>query len=85
MSAHRLCLDLHPKPHRDISRDSAPSEARAARWVPDDGYHPPAAKAGTAPAGGQMEIVLPGGAVVRVGADVDGAALRRVLVALASP
>jgi len=32
-----------------------------------------------------MEIVLPGGAVVRVGADVDGAALRRVLVALAAP
>jgi transposase len=47
--------------------------------------HRPAVKAGTAPAAGQMEIVLPGGAVVRVGADVDGAALRRVLVALASP
>ena len=47
--------------------------------------HQPAVKAGTAPAAGQMEIVLPGGAVVRVGADVDGAALRRVLVALASP
>jgi transposase len=34
---------------------------------------------------GQMEILLPGGAAVRVGADVDGPALRRVLVALASP
>ena len=45
---------------------------------------PPVVKAGTAPATGQMEIVLPGGAVVRVGADVDGAALRRVLLALAS-
>jgi hypothetical protein len=32
-----------------------------------------------------MEIMLPGGATVRVGADVDGAALRRVLTALASP
>lgn len=47
--------------------------------------HPPAVQAGTVPAAGQMEIVLPGGAVVRVGADVDGAALRRVLAALASP
>ena len=47
--------------------------------------HPPAVKPNTAPAAGQMEIALPGGAVVRVGADVDGAALRRVLVALASP
>ena len=34
---------------------------------------------------GRMEITLPGGAVVCVGADVDGAALRRVLAALASP
>jgi transposase len=32
---------------------------------------------------GRMEITLPGGAVVSVGADVDGAALRRVLAALA--
>ncbi|WP_137128538.1 IS66-like element accessory protein TnpA [Roseomonas sp. HF4] len=32
---------------------------------------------------GRMEITLPGGAVVCVGADVDGAALRRVLAALA--
>lgn len=47
--------------------------------------HPPTATVGTVPAVGQMEIVLPGGAVVRVGADVDGSALRRVLVALASP
>jgi transposase len=46
---------------------------------------PPVVKAGTALAAGQMEIVLPGGAVVRVGADVDEAALRRVLAALASP
>lgn len=33
---------------------------------------------------GRMEITLPGGAVVCVGADVDCAALRRVLAALAS-
>ena len=47
--------------------------------------HQPAVKADTVPAAGRMEIVLLGGAVVRVGADVDGAALRRVLVALTSP
>jgi transposase len=47
---------------------------------------PPSAKPDTTPAApGRMEIVLPGGAVVRVGADVDGAALRRVLMALAAP
>ena len=46
--------------------------------------HPAAVKAGTALATGQMEIALPGGAVVRVGVDVDGSALRRVLAALAS-
>jgi transposase len=34
---------------------------------------------------GRMEITLPSGAVVCVGADVDGAALCRVLAALASP
>jgi transposase len=33
---------------------------------------------------GRMEITLPGGAVVCVGADADGAALRRVLAALGS-
>jgi transposase len=33
---------------------------------------------------GRMEITLPGGAVVSVGADVDGTALRRVLAALTS-
>ena len=31
---------------------------------------------------GHMEIVLPGGIVIRVDAEVDGAALRRVLSAL---
>jgi transposase len=47
---------------------------------------PPLAKPDAAPATpGRMEIMLPGGAVVRVGADVDGAALRRVLTALAPP
>jgi transposase len=33
---------------------------------------------------GRMEITLPSGAVVCVGADVDGTALRRVLAALTS-
>ncbi len=36
----------------------------------------------SAPAAGLIEIVMPGGVVVRVGADVDGRALRRVLGAL---
>jgi transposase len=35
-----------------------------------------------APAAGLIEIVMPGGVVVRVDADVDGRALRRVLGAL---
>jgi transposase len=34
------------------------------------------------PAPGTIEIVLPGGVLVRVGADVDGRALRRVLTAV---
>ena len=38
MSARSLYLDLHPAPHHDINRDSAPSEARAARWGRDTGY-----------------------------------------------
>ena len=46
---------------------------------------PPACNSDTSSAmAGRMEITLPGGAVVCVGADVDGAALRRVLAALAS-
>lgn len=40
------------------------------------------AAAGPASRPGEIEITLPGGAVVRVDADVDGAALRRVLAAL---
>jgi transposase len=47
---------------------------------------PPPGKPDAAPAvAGRMEIMLPSGATVRVGADVDGAALRRVLTALAEP
>jgi hypothetical protein len=38
MSARSLRLDLHRPPRHDISRDSAPSETRAARWGPDSGY-----------------------------------------------
>ena len=47
---------------------------------------PPAAVDTTAPASraqGQIEIVLPGGVLLRVDAHVDGRALRRVLGALA--
>lgn len=42
----------------------------------------PLAAAGPATRAGGIEITLPGGALVRVDADVDGAALRRVLAAL---
>jgi transposase len=42
----------------------------------------PAAVAGAASMGGRIEIVLPGDVIVRVDAEVDGAALRRVLEAL---
>lgn len=50
--------------------------------VPSD---PTTRSADMAPAmPGRIEITLPGGAVVCVGADVDGAALSRVLAALAS-
>ena len=41
-----------------------------------------AATAGASRMGGRIEIVLPGDVVVRVDAEVDGAALRRVLDAL---
>jgi hypothetical protein len=43
----------------------------------------PGAPDGT-PATGLIEIVLPDGALVRVDAAVDGAALRRVLAALSA-
>jgi transposase-like protein len=69
-----------PAPAFAQVRLASPVEPEAA--PPDQ----PLARPDTAPATpGRMEIMLPGGAVVRVGADVDGAALRRVLVALASP
>ena len=38
MSARCLRLGLHQSPRHDISRDSAPSETRAARWGQDSGY-----------------------------------------------
>ena len=44
---------------------------------------PPVPAAPTPPHAGLIEIALPGGASVRVDASVDGAALRRVLAALA--
>jgi hypothetical protein len=37
---------------------------------------------GTGAPGGRMEIALPGGVVLRIDADVDSAALRRVLAVL---
>ncbi|MGG5819681.1 IS66-like element accessory protein TnpA [Falsiroseomonas sp. HW251] len=58
----------------------APAAERKA--VPPD---PTTPSADAVPAmAGRMEITLPGGAVVCVGADVDGSALRRVLAALGS-
>ncbi len=48
----------------------------------DPDPQPPAPPAQTPPCAGLIEIALPGGVLVRVGASVDGAALRRVLDAL---
>ncbi|HJS84805.1 MAG TPA: transposase [Acetobacteraceae bacterium] len=42
----------------------------------------PAALPGPARTGGRIEVFLPGDVIVRVDAEVDGAALRRVLEAL---
>jgi transposase len=52
---------------------AAPSDGQLLQAVP-----PPSAGA----PGGRMEIALPGGVVLRVDADVDGTALRRVLAVL---
>jgi transposase len=51
--------------------------------VPAD-HQPPASFAppNQSRPGGRMEITLPGGVILRVDADVDGAALRRVLAVL---
>jgi len=48
------------------------------------GHQPPASSSprGQSRPGGRMEITLPGGVTLRVDADVDGAALRRVLAVL---
>jgi transposase len=51
--------------------------------APPDGQPLPAvAPASMGTPGGRMEITLPGGVVLRVDADVDGTALRRVLAVL---
>lgn len=48
------------------------------------GHRPPASSPPTSQSrpGGRIDITLPGGVTLRVGADVDGAALRRVLTVL---
>ena len=61
--------------------DLAPVSPGASEPVPIDGTVP-AEPATLARAGGMIEIVLPGGVSLRVDAEVDGAALRRVLDAL---
>ena len=59
---------------------AAPSPAAAQPEVPS------AAEAATPPARpGLIEVELPAGVRLRVGSDVDGPALRRVLAALAAP
>ncbi len=59
---------------------AAPSPAAAQPEVPS------AAEAATPPARpGLIEVELPTGVWLRVGTDVDGPALRRVLAALAAP
>ncbi len=67
----------------DMPRLAAPDPIQ-----PTSGPPPPAPLAQTSPAqtplhAGLIEIALPGGASVRVNGSVDGAALRRVLAALA--
>jgi len=59
-------------PREDAAAESAP------RFVP---VH----VAPVAPSGGpaSFEVVLPGGSVIRIGVDFDGAVLRRLLVVLA--
>ena len=67
---------------RQEARSAASGEAEALKLLPvtvaEDG--PPAAA--VAAAGGRMEIVLIGGERIVVGADVDAAALARVVGAL---
>jgi len=58
--------------------DLAPASPGASEPTPTGGAVPLA----SARAGGMIEIVLPGGVSLRVDAEVDGAALRRVLDAL---
>jgi len=71
-----------PVPAPVFAQVAVPLPAEFVATPPDPPLARPDAAAWTL---GRMEIMLPVGATVRVGADVDGAALRRVLTALASP
>jgi transposase len=65
-----------PQPPQFASVELAPSSAPTSLSAASASSAPPRAE-------GLIEIVLPGGALVRVDAHVDGRALRRVLGALA--
>jgi transposase len=69
-----------PVPPSFVSVAAAPDEADAAVELPIPQAPPSAAMRGDTPA--RIEIMLPDGVTVRVGAAVDEAALRRVLAAL---
>lgn len=67
-----------------LALPAAEVEAPPANSEPDTGgrHSPPSAGAAHHPAGSRIEIELGNGRLVRVGADVDVAVLRRVLDAL---
>ena len=77
-------VEIRPEalPAPQVTDDQAPPVVEAHTEPPA----PPAAVAAAAPAmPGLIEVELPTGVRLRVGSDVDGPALRRVLAALAGP
>jgi len=72
-------VDVVPESSHLAAATSAVPEARPAKPIEPAPAQPPAAPAG------RIEIVLRRGATVRVDAQVDEAALRRVLAALKRP
>lgn len=78
MVTRQSAVSTHPGPRFTSVELSMPTEVSAASSVPAARNGPP-----TPPRpDGLIEIVLPGGVSVRVDAQVDGRALRRVLGAL---
>ena len=78
MVSRQSAVSTHPGPRFTSVELSMPTEVSSASSVPAARNGPPTP---TRP-DGLIEIVLPGGVSVRVDAQVDGRALRRVLGAL---